>query len=259
MNARVLITRPEGAWPTLAAKFHETRIVLQFTGTTQQLDAVDPRPGDEALERLDRYDWLVATSAQGVSALMRRLAARGVTTLPETLRVAAIGPATAKAFEDAGASVDCVAATASSEGVAVELIPRLSAGASVLLVRPDETAGSLAASLRAASAVVHEAPLYRTVASAHAGTLVDEAIAGRFAAVVFTAPSSIVLWLDAAGGKRERLHEALARVARVAIGPTTSAALDSLGLPASATAETPDEGAVGRAIARVLHASDLIT
>ncbi len=252
MTARVLVTRPAGTWPALTARFQGTPIVLQLTPTTVQVAPVDRGPGDEAIGRLEAYDWLVLTSGQGVSALERGLAARGVTGLPPGLRVAAVGPATASALSGIGAKVDVVAADANSGGLAATLGPRLTEGTRVLIVRPEGAPGPLPAALRAGGALVDEAPLYRTIASEHAGELADAAIAGTFAAVVFTAPSSLDLWLDAAGGRRDALVGALTRTARVAIGPTTSARMLSLGLSADATAWAPSEDAVGDAIDHVL-------
>lgn len=253
MTARVLITRPAGTWPALAARFGGTPIVLQLTPTTVQVAPIDPRPGDEAIGRLENYDWLVLTSGQGVSALRRALASHGVTGLPQDLRVAAVGPATARALSGMGVTVALVAAEASSDALAATLGPRLPGGARVLVVRPEGAPGLLAAALRAAGALVDEAPLYRTIASAHVGELTEAALAGAFAGVVFTAPSSVSLWLDAAGPRRDALVDALTRAARVAIGPTTAARLLSLGLPADAMAAAPSEDAVGDAIVNALR------
>ena len=253
MTVRVLVTRPAGAWPALAERFQGTPVLLQMTETTTQVDPIDARPGDEAIDGLDRYDWLVVTSGHGVSALWRRLASRGATGLPPGLRVATVGPATARVLSGLGARVDLVAADASADGLAASLGLRLAVGARVLLVRPEGAPGLLSAALRDGGALVNEAPLYRTVASRHAGELADGAIAGTFAGVVFTAPSSLDLWLDAAGARREALVVALLRAARVAIGPTTSARLLSLGLPADATASAPSEDAIGDAIVEALH------
>jgi uroporphyrinogen-III synthase len=223
-----------------------------MTETTVQVEPIDARPGDEAIGRLASYAWLVATSRRGVAALFRRLAALGVTGLPPELRVAAVGPATAAALSGVGVRVDLVAAEASADGLADALGPRLAGGARVVVVRPEGAPGLLASALRAMGAVVDEAPLYRTIASERAGPLADEAIAGVFAGVVFTAPSSLDLWLEAAGLRREALAVALKRVARVAIGPTTSARLLSVGLPANVVACAPSVDAVGDAIAQAL-------
>ena len=254
MTARVLVTRPAGTWPALAARFQGTPVLIQMTETATQVEPIDPRPGDEAIGRLGSYDWLVVTSGRAVSALVRRLAARGVAGLPPDLRVAAVGPATAGSLSGIGARVDLVAADPGSDGLAASLGPLLTGGSRVLVVRPEEASSPLALALRAGGAEVDEAPLYRTIASECAGELADAAIAGAFAAVVFTAPSSLSLWLDAVGARRGALVHALARVARVAIGPTTSAYLASLGLPADAVASAPTEDAVGDAIAHALRA-----
>ena len=253
MIARVLVTRPAGTWPALAARFQGTDVLIQLTETTTDAEPVDGRPGDVALDRLDRTDWLVATSGRGVLALARRLAARGMTALPPGLRVAAVGPATARALFGIGARVDLIADDASSDGLVASLHPHLAAGTRVVIVRPEGAEGQLAPALRAGGAEVDEAPLYRTIASDRAGQLADAAIAGAFAAVAFTAPSSLDVWLDAAGARREALVIALRRAVRVAIGPTTSAHLASLQLPAHAVAETPTEDAIGDAIARALR------
>jgi hydroxymethylbilane synthase len=117
VSVRVLITRPAFTWPALAARFDGTPIEIQMTATTAQVAPIDPKPGDLALGKLERYDWLVATSAKGVAALARRLAARRIT-LPAGVKVAALGPATARALAEMGARVDCIADEASSEGVA---------------------------------------------------------------------------------------------------------------------------------------------
>jgi uroporphyrinogen-III synthase len=253
VTARVLVTRPAGTWPALAERFRGTSVLLQMTETTREADPIDPRSGNEALDRLDRCDWLVVTSGRGVAALERRLAARGATVLPARLRVAAVGPATARALAAIGARVDLVAEEASSDGLAAALQPRLAAGERVTIVRPEGARGLLATALRAGGVDVDEAPLYRTIASDRAVELADAAIGGAFAAVVFTAPSSLDLWLDAAGPRRAALMDALRVAARVAIGPTTAAHLASVDLPADAVAETPAEDAVGDAIARLFH------
>lgn len=252
MTARVLVTHPAGAWPALEARFRGTNVVLEMSETTVAVDPIDPRRADDALGHLDRYTWLVVTSGRGASALVRRLAVRGMTSLPRELRVAAVGPGTARALSGIGARSDLVAVDASSDGLAAALTPLLANGARVLVVRPEGTPGALATTLRAAGAAVDEAPLYRTVASERCGELADAAIAGAFVAVAFTAPSSLDLWLGAAGARRDALVGALSRAARVAIGPTTSAHLTSSGLPADAVADVPSEEAIGDAITRVL-------
>jgi uroporphyrinogen-III synthase len=252
LTFRVLITHPAGAWPALAARFQDTAVSLLMTETATQLDPLDPGPGDRALSQLASYAWLAVTSARGASALAQRLKAKGVT-LPRGLRVAAVGPATVNSLRAMGIEADVVAEEATGAGLASSLRSRLTDGARVLLIRPEGPAGPLASALSAVGAAVDVAPLYRTVASDHAGALASTAIGGEFAAVVFTAPSSLDRWLDAARDRRAALIDALSKTARVAIGPTTAAHLAEAGLPAERVAAAPTEAAIGDAIAAVFH------
>jgi uroporphyrinogen-III synthase len=242
-----LITHPEGSWPDLSARFHGTDVALQLAETASQVDPLDPEPGDRALRQLGEYAWLVVTSVRGATALLRRLASLGAA-LPQGLRVAAVGPATAKALRSAGIDVSIVPEEATGSGLASSLRPELKAGSKVLVVRPEGAAGPLVSALAASRGRIDVAPLYRTVASEHAGALAAAAIGGAFQAVVFTAPSSLDRWLDAAGASRALLVEALSKTARVAIGPTTAAHLAEAGLPAVAVASVPTEDAIGDAI-----------
>ena len=244
---RVLVTHPAGAWPALSARFRGTDVTIQLAETATQVDPLDPGPGDRALRQLGDYGWLVVTSVKGANALLRRLASLGLA-LPPRLRVAAVGPATAKALHAAGIEVSVVPEEATGSGLASSLRAELTTGSSVLVVRPEGAAGPLVAALAASGVRTDVAPLYRTVASAQAGALASDAIGGAFQAVVFTAPSSLDRWLDAAGPRRALLVAALSKSARVAIGPTTAAHLAQAGLPADAVASSPTEDAIGDAI-----------
>ena len=253
--ARVLVTRAQGSWPGLVARYAGTGIAIELAPTTVQVEPLDPRPGERALDALPAYDWLVATSGQGVKALTLRLAARDRRGLPRGLRVAAVGEATARALEGTGVAVDLVAADPRSAGLAEALKPHLASGTRVLVVRPEGGPGLLAAALRSAGARVDEAPLYRTIASDLARPLAERAIGGAFAGVAFTAPSALDLWLDAAAERAAALSQALLELKRIAIGTTTAAALEERGLAPHAVASRPDEEATGDAIARALHRS----
>jgi uroporphyrinogen-III synthase len=66
-------------------------------------------PLDRALRQLASYDWMFFTSANAVRALMERMAALGIALEPSpSLKVAAVGAATARAAQDAGFPVTFV-------------------------------------------------------------------------------------------------------------------------------------------------------
>src|SRR5271165_5702083 len=67
------------------------------------------KPLDHALKSVNAYDWLILTSANGVEAMWARMARlRLKNEALQHLNVAAIGPATKKAIEECGLSVDVV-------------------------------------------------------------------------------------------------------------------------------------------------------
>ena len=243
------MTRPAGSWPELARRFAGSGIEIEMGATTVQVEPLDGAPGDAALSRLGSYTWIVVTSGQGVKALTLKLATRE-TAAPAGARWAAVGPATARALQGTGVRVELVADDPRGEGLAAQLAPRLSARDRVLVVRPEGAAHALlAAALRASGARVDEAPLYRTIASPDAARLAHDVVTGRFAAVVWTAPSALHVWLEAAPDAR-RLKDTLAGLRRIAIGPTTARALVAEGLPPDEVAEAPEEAQVGDAILR---------
>ena len=90
-------------------------------------------PLDRALHQLDRYDWLILTSANTVRAMADRSEQLGVAfTQPETLKVAAVGEATAEAVRKTGFEVTFVPASYVAESLIEGLAGQI-AGQRILL------------------------------------------------------------------------------------------------------------------------------
>jgi uroporphyrinogen III methyltransferase/synthase len=73
---------------------------------------------DAAIERIDTYDWIVFTSANGAEYFYGRLARlnKDAAASMAGLTVCAIGPATARAIDSAGVRADVVATDSKAEG-----------------------------------------------------------------------------------------------------------------------------------------------
>ena len=99
---RVLVTRDELA---------ERVRALGYDAVVCELIRIEPL-GDDPVDA-SGYDWLVVTSRNGAHELARR----GVT----ANRIAAIGPATARALRSHGLRVDLVAAQHTQEGLRIEI------------------------------------------------------------------------------------------------------------------------------------------
>lgn len=195
---------------------------------------------DAALACLRSYDWLVFTSANAVEAFAERARAMGVvSTLP---KVAAIGPATARAVASAlGAGVALMPVQAVAESFVEALKPyALRADGSAtrfLLVRAEVARDVLPEALVEAGAEVTIAAAYRTVIPAGSVAAVRELFRSRESwpdAITFTSSSTVTNLLTLTEAAGVVLPDA---VPRISIGPITSQTLREAGMPAHAEAK----------------------
>jgi uroporphyrinogen-III synthase len=107
-TVKVVVTRPRAQAGELAARLE----ALGHEVAVCPLIAVEPLAGPPL--DVGRYDWVVVTSRNGATELLRR--ARGV--LP---RVAAIGPGTADVLAEAGVRPALVPRVSTQEGLLAEL------------------------------------------------------------------------------------------------------------------------------------------
>ncbi|HWQ14841.1 MAG TPA: uroporphyrinogen-III synthase, partial [Roseiflexaceae bacterium] len=113
---------------------------------------------------------------------------------------------------------------------------------------------TLAEGLRARGALVDTVMAYRTMPGPGVAALLGPLRAGQVDAVTFASPSAIrylLDGLDAAGLAPDEARALLTRVALVAIGPTTAAALRDAGLPVAATADPHTAEGLVRALEEV--------
>jgi len=236
---RIVITRPRERARRLAERLRSLGAEpIEFP--TVRIEAAEPGPLDDAVQGLERYDWIVFTSANGVEAFWTRLAAAGKDARALARRkVAAIGPVTAQALRERGVEPALVP----GEYVAEAILTSLGdvRGLRFLLPRADIAREALAAGLRAGGAVVTEVAAYRTVGVGAVPP--DLSLAD---AVTFTS-SSTVRHFVASGA-----HAGRAKV--VCIGPVTAATARELGLTVHAVATTYTEDGLIQALEGALSA-----
>jgi len=220
------------------------------------------------------YAWLVVSSVTTVQALEAKAAERGTTLsrwLPGSLLVATIGPATRRFLESRGVAVD-LAPTGQQSGTGLTEIWPEHQG-SVLLPQADIADPRLRRGLESRGAFVQAVTAYRTVdypadpgrslaaclpaeptgPGAPADTGADiltpaqakaDIGAGRLDAVVAASPSAA-----------RRIHEDLAPLGGcrfVAIGRSTAAEAESLGIAVAAVADKPTASGLVDAVIRSL-------
>ena len=279
-GARVLVARsPDRAGDLVAALRKVGADPLLLPLIDFEL-ARDQHSLDVAFDALGAgaYAWLVVSSVTTVQALEAKAAERGTTLsrwLPGSLLVATIGPATRRFLESRGVAVDLAPTGQQSGAGLIDIWPEHQG--SVLLPQADIADPRLRRGLEARGAFVQAVTAYRTVdypadpgrslaacqpatplgqnagaaphgESAAAVLTPDQAKteigAGRLAAVVAASPSAA-----------RRIHEDLAPLGGcqfVAIGRSTAAEAESLGLTVAAVAEEPTASGLVAAVVRSL-------
>jgi uroporphyrinogen-III synthase len=225
-DRRILVTRPRGSASKLAEK-------LEAEGAeTISIPAIELAPPasfcalDAALVTLSSYDWLLLTSANAVEAMMNR--ARLLRVRPYARRIAAIGPATARAVVESGLAraVDLVPSRFVAEGLVEALLPH-APGARMLLVRAAVAREVLPDQLVQAGAELTVVEAYRTVVPRESVEAVAAFRGPRPPdAIPFTSASAaqnLQALLDAAGVSLPP------ETMLASIGPVTSLAMREMG------------------------------
>jgi uroporphyrinogen III methyltransferase / synthase len=187
-------------------------------------------PLDAALARLADYDWLVFTSANGVSAFFQRLFDKGLDVRAlGRAKLAAIGPATAEALRMRGLVADVVPARFVAEDLAAALLPRLAPGSRVLLARAQAAREVLPETLAQAGIQVEVAPVYQARQPAGIPEAARPFIeSGQIDLLTFASSATVHNFAALVG--REKFQELAQNAIVAAIGPITAASLAEYGL-----------------------------
>jgi len=208
-------------------------------------------PVDEAIRRLETYDWAVFTSANGVDAFFGRLRRhRKSAKNLRGLRLAAIGPATARALRAHGLRPDVVPDEFRAEGLLAALGKERWHGQRVLLARAAKAREILPRELRRRGAQVSVVAVYQTVLPEQSRARARRVFAGARApdAIAFTSSSTVKNFFALHG--RRWARKALAGVTVATIGPVTSRTVRALGLRVGVEANPYTVPALVRALER---------
>ena len=226
--------------------------------TVQFGPAEDRATLDAVLSRLAEFDWLLFTSQNAVRFVSERVAEifpLHDSMRPRPTRVAAVGPTTARAAQEHGWRVDYVAEHRNGESLAEGLAAEgFLFGKRVLLPRSDRADARLPSAMRNAHARVTEVVAYRTMAAKARDTEMQGALMrGEADAILFASPSAFHNFCDAAGASE--VVALSARVAFVAIGPTTSGTLRGAGARVALELSSPTVEAVVNSLCGYFDAS----
>lgn len=250
---RVLVTRAARQAGKLSAG------LLALGATPVEVPVLEIRPPasfealDAALAGLDGYDWLILTSANTVRALVDRAGELGVPLVqPISLKVAAVGEATADEARNAGFNLTFVPESYVAESLVDGLVGKAS-GKRTLLARAAEARDVIPDALRAAGAAVDVVDAYRNVLPEAAPKLLRQALAEGIDAATFTSSSTVTHMAEAA--RAAGVAWPFAGIPAISIGPITSGTLRELGWAPAVEANPSDIQGLIAAVAHVLRRS----
>ena len=196
------------------------------------------QPLDDAIDRIDRYDWLVFTSVNGVKFFFERLFDKGLDARSlGRLRTCAIGPATADALLAFGLRTDILPDSYRAESVVAAFEKEAVSGKKILLPRAAEARPILPTELTRMGAEVDEVAAYRTLSVRdQAGALIDALEKGKVDMVTFTSSSTVKNFRSLLPD--DRVQTLMEPVTVASIGPITSETAVGIGFRVDVTAGT---------------------
>jgi uroporphyrinogen III methyltransferase/synthase len=237
---RIVVTRTRQQASDLTNRLEELGAGVIEAPTIEVAPAKDPTPINQALARLHEYDWVIFTSANGVSETKRKLMQFGLDArVFGKAKIAVIGDATADAVRsELCLNVELCPPSFVAEALADELIRRGEVGGrKFLLLRADIARPLLRERLEQSGASqVNDVAIYQThPAKALPPHLLDALDAKQVTWITFTSSSTAKNFCALLGADYKAK---LAGVKLASIGPITTGTLRELGLTPAVQADT---------------------
>jgi uroporphyrinogen III methyltransferase/synthase len=247
LGKTVVVTRARPQSAEITTRLEALGATVIHCATIEVAAPVSWGPVDASIQRLAEYDWLVFTSANGVEFFFQRLREKiGDRNAKLTKQIiCAIGLATARAVEAAGADASVVASESRAEGALAAIIdylggPESLRGLKFLIPRARVARDVLPDGLRKLGARVDAVETYQTIKpSVEPDSILNLFKEKSIDAITFTSSSTISNLAAIVG--LEDLSSLLANTIAFCIGPVT--------------AETAENHRIGR----IVHPNDYNT
>src|SRR6267143_1987000 len=209
----VLITRATSQSAELRSRLEDLGARVIECPTIQIVPPKTWKPVDDAIRRLNTYQWLLFTSANAVEQFMDRMGDRR-----PAIPIAVVGSATAGKLGDWGLKPALVPQEFRAEGL-LAAFPENLVGTRILFPRAEVARELLPEELRRRGATVDIVAVYRSI-KAVSGSFGEILESEWVDCIVFTSPSTIP----------DGLHALPTGTALAVIGPVTREAVQLLGL-----------------------------
>jgi uroporphyrinogen III methyltransferase/synthase len=228
LGKTILVTRPRAQSEEITAQLEALGATVIHCPTIEVVPPNSWAALDASISRIQEYDWIVFTSANGAHFFFRRLSetrSEGVEVLAAHV-VCAIGPATARAVEAAGVLAHVTAPDSKAEGALTAIIHHVGGeenvrGLRFLIPRAQVAREILPAGLRSLGAHVDAVETYQTVKPAvHPEAIIRLFKENSIDAITFTSSSTVSNFAELAG--LTDLSDLLATTLVACIGPVTA-------------------------------------
>jgi uroporphyrinogen III methyltransferase/synthase len=218
---KILITRARDQSGEFATQLKDLGAeVIEFP-TIQIVPPLRRKELDRAIDRLNSYDWILFTSANGVNFFWQRLRKKGKRRLPLSLKICAIGPATAHHLKEKKISVDYMPKEFVAESILKGFDKMEVVGKRILLARAKKARDVLPRGLIKMGADVDVVEVYRAVKPKAGSKRLKKILAEEtIDAVAFTSSSTVDHFVELL--KKEDLKHLLKKIAIACIGPVTA-------------------------------------
>jgi uroporphyrinogen-III synthase len=219
---RIVLTRRRGQSARLGELLEERGASVHEVPAIEVVAPPDAGPLDEALQELERYQWVVLTSANAVAAVLGRLAVLGLEPRlgARGPKVASVGPATTAALRSSFPE-DTVSLEPGTDfraaALAGEFARRGVKGARILVPASTRARDELLRELSELGARVDVVAAYSVVEPPELAESVRRCLDQGFDLALFASPSAVEAFAHAAGVRSRGIPT-------VVIGPTTEAA-----------------------------------
>ena len=235
---RILLTRGEEDCAPWASELESLGAIPVIFPCIECRDIDTPELRARLAAELPRTRWLVFTSRRGVTALARLRGGRRadvapgavLDAVPDAVRMAAVGPATARAAAAAFGRVDLAGAGGTAASLADSLVPRLEPGDRVLMAVAENAGRTLEETLGSTGHACTRLDVYRT--------LPVPALAPKRAASALGADNVLLASPSAVAGFLNQVRLDSAPVI-FTMGPSTTAAARAAGLDVAGEAPRP--------------------
>ncbi len=208
---------------------------------------------DQSINALDKYQWLLFTSVNGVKYFLKRLEYLGKDVRDlKGLKIGAIGPKTAEAWSHLGIRPDLMPSEYRAEAV-VECFKEQETvkGLKILLPRATQAREVLPEELKKMGAEIDVVPAYQTIKPDHdTGSVKEMLEQGSIDMVTFTSSSTVENFVEMFGADKASLNQWMKNVTVACIGPITTKTAHEKGfsvdlVPSEYTIESFTESIVG--------------